>query len=607
MIKVDNISKVYNGEYVFKDINFLIKENDRIAIIGNNGVGKTTLMQCILNDNYTTSGEVLKDKKSMGYLSQDVIENFNNTVRKEYDNIFKELANIEVKMKTLMDDIDTDEEKLKEYGMLESKYMFLGGYEKNNKIEMMMSKFGFSREDLDKEIKSFSGGQITKLALIKLLLITPNYLFLDEPTNHLDIDTITWLEEYLKSYDGAVIIISHDRYFIDRVANKIIEIENKTCEVYNTDFTHYLVERKNRYNIKMATYENQQQLIKTYQEFIERFRGKPSKIGQVNDRKNKLSKINVVEKPKVIQEKVDFTIQDLNIKKAYYVDIINADIGYDKVLIHDLNLKLLGGEKLAIIGENGVGKSTLLKTILKEIPTIAGNCILHHSINIGYLSQINDMYKDEDETLYDCMYKYLSDNSVSYIRGYLSKFLFKRDEVFKKIKDLSGGEKVRLTLAIFSLEKYDMIILDEPTNHLDFETKQILQNAIQEYKGTVICVSHDRYFIDNIAEKYLFLQKNKYNIFEGRYEDVQNYLKQEEDNKRTVVIKKVRNDKNQEKEIRKIEKNIEKLEMKKEELIKLSGEKEYYMDYQKSKDLGKEIDKIDKQLSEEYDRYESLI
>lgn len=608
MINVNNVSKVYIDEYVFKNINFTIQDRDRIAIVGNNGVGKTTLMKCIIDDNFMTDGEILKDKGKIGYLSQDIIEDFENTVQEEYDIIFKELVNIEKKMKHLSSYMNNDEEKILEYGILESKYMYLGGYEKERKVDIIMQKFGFSKKDIKRKIKEFSGGQITKLALIKLLLLTPDYLLLDEPTNHLDIETITWLEDYLKSYPGAIVMISHDRYFIDKVANKIVDIQNQTCEVYNTNFTNYLNERKLRYNIRLSNYENQQQEIKKYQEFIEKFRGKPSKTGQVNDRKSKLARMNIIEKPAQIKERVNFTIDGLNVKKAYYIDMIHADIGYseNEVLIRDFNLRVLGGEKLAIIGANGVGKTTLLKTILKEIEVINGKSILHHSINIGYFSQMQNYY-DENLTIYDYIFKYMPENSATNIRKYLARFLFKQDDVHKQIKNLSGGEKVRLTLAIFTLEKYDMIVLDEPTNHLDFETKQILQNAIKDYEGTVLCVSHDRYFLDKIVDKYIYLTNKDYHIYKGTYKDCEKYIFEKLDmksvkNKKENIVKQKQTDK----KLRMIEREIEKLEIQKDEMINLSMEKEIYSDYVKAKELNEKIVEVEKLIDEKYQEYETM-
>lgn len=608
MITAKNISKIYSSDTLFTDVSFTINDNDRVAIIGDNGVGKTTLMKILLNPETATDGQIMTDNKSIGYLSQKVIESEENTVIQEFNLLFKNLINIRLKMEELLqsDNFSTDQEIIKEYGNLENKYAMLGGYDSEFEIDKLLTAFRFTAADKSRKIKTFSGGQKTKLALIKLLLKKPSYLFLDEPTNHLDIETIEWLESYLRNYPGAVILISHDRYFIDRVCTKILEIEQERVNSYNTNYTNYLTEKELRYQFQLASYERQQNEIKKLNEFIERFRGKPSKIGQVNDRKSKLARIELIEKPLKVHEKVNFKIEGLNIKKAPYIDLLDVAVGYDQPLVSNIDMTIMGGDRIGVIGQNGTGKSTLVKTMLKQIPPLSGQVILHSKIKIGYFDQEQNNF-DPETTIYDLTQPFMPEASKSYIRSYLARFLFKRDDVFKKVKSLSGGEKVRLVLSQFALKKYDLIILDEPTNHLDLNTKQVLEDAINNYEGTIICVSHDRYFINKIVNKYVLLQPNSFQTFSGRYDQYVDYLQTEKAEKKEKKIQGKKQKKIINKNVAKLEKAIEKEENKKSELIALSQQEEVYLDYERANEVNKELQAIEELLDELYTNYEQEI
>lgn len=608
MITAKNISKIYSSDTLFTDVSFTINDNDRVAIIGDNGVGKTTLMKILLNPETATDGQIMTDNKSIGYLSQKVIESEENTVIQEFNLLFKNLINIRLKMEELLqsDNFSTDQEIIKEYGNLENKYAMLGGYDSEFEIDKLLTAFRFTAADKSRKIKTFSGGQKTKLALIKLLLKKPSYLFLDEPTNHLDIETIEWLESYLRNYPGAVILISHDRYFIDRVCTKILEIEQERVNSYNTNYTNYLTEKELRYQFQLASYERQQNEIKKLNEFIERFRGKPSKIGQVNDRKSKLARIELIEKPLKVHEKVNFKIEGLNIKKAPYIDLLDVAVGYDQPLVSNIDMTIMGGDRIGVIGQNGTGKSTLVKTMLKQIPPLSGQVILHSKIKIGYFDQVQNNF-DPETTIYDLTQPFMPEASKSYIRSYLARFLFKRDDVFKKVKSLSGGEKVRLVLSQFALKKYDLIILDEPTNHLDLNTKQVLEDAINNYEGTIICVSHDRYFINKIVNKYVLLQPNSFQTFSGRYDQYVDYLQTEKAEKKEKKIQGKKQKKIINKNVAKLEKAIEKEENKKSELIALSQQEEVYLDYERANEVNKELQAIEELLDELYTNYEQEI
>ncbi len=608
MITLQNVSKLYGAETLFRNVDFSIHELDKIGIIGDNGVGKSTLLKIIMDDSLATDGQVRKDKRTIGYLSQRVIENVQNTVEDEFNHVFRRISNTELEMHQTLKQLEldpTNEELVSKYGQLENQFLQLGGYDKQVEINKMLTAFGFIESDIKRTIETFSGGQRTKLALIKLLLMKPDYLLLDEPTNHLDIQTIEWLESYLTSYKGAVIIISHDRYFLDKVVTKIIEIENHTVAKYNTNYSNYLLEKELRYNHALANYERQLKEIKELNDFIERFRNKPSKIGQVNDRKSKLERMQIIEKPFNQFEKINFEFESLHLKRSSYVEILDGEIGYqdEPSLIKNLNLRVDGGEKIGIIGPNGIGKTTLLKTMLKQIPIKSGQVILHHKIKIGYFDQQqNDL--DTNKTIFDVIRPYMPEESDSYIRRYLGRFLFKGRDVFKKIGDLSGGEKVRVVLAQFALEEYDLIILDEPTNHLDLKSKEVLGEALKTYQGTILCVSHDRYFMNQIIEKYVLLQPNSYSIFEGKYDNYIEYSESLIKEKKEKKQKQVTTNKKINRNIAKLEKKIEKHEEQLADLIEESMSPDVYSDLQRAADNKSQIDEAESVLNQLMEDYE---
>lgn len=608
MITLHNISKHYGADVLFKDVNLSIHETDKVAIIGDNGVGKSTLLKIILDDSLATDGQVRKDKRTIGYLSQRVIEDVKNTAMQEFNQVFRRIANTEAEMAETLAKLEAnpnDSELVDKYGQLENQFLQIGGYEKQVEINKMLTAFGFELSDVERTIESFSGGQRTKLALIKLLLLKPEYLLLDEPTNHLDIQTIEWLEAYLTSYNGAVIIISHDRYFLDKVVTKIIEIENNTVSRYNTNYSNYLIEKKLRYEHNLANYNRQQKEIAELNDFIERFRNKPSKIGQVNDRKSKLERMEIIDKPFNQFKKISFEFDSLHLKRSSYVEILDGEIGYqnEPSLIKNLNLRVDGGEKIGIIGPNGIGKTTLLKTMLKQIPIISGQVILHQKIKIGYFDQQqNDL--DINKTIFEVIKPYMKDESDSFIRRYLGRFLFTGRDVFKKIGDLSGGEKIRVVLAQFALEEYDLIILDEPTNHLDLKSKEVLGEALTTYQGTILCVSHDRYFMNQIINKYVLLQANSYSIFEGKYDNYIEYVENQIKVKKAKKQKEITKNKKINRNLVKLENKIAKEEEVLEKLTSQSVDPDVYNDYLKLEDLRKQIEIQNQLLSELMLQYE---
>ncbi len=610
MLKINGVSKVYGTDILFQNVNLQIKKGEKVAIIGDNGVGKTTLLKIINDQKHATTGSVIHDKITLGYLSQRVIENMENTLEEEFNLIFREIVNLEQKIAELLKaitDNPNDETLISQYGQTENKYLQLGGYDKQTNINKMLTAFGFNAADLKRKIITFSGGERTKLSLIKLLLKEPDYLLLDEPTNHLDIQTIEWLESFLNSYLGAVIIVSHDRYFIDKIVSRIIEIEGKQVNDYNTDYTHYLIEKKQRYEYQLANYHRQQKQIKEYEDFILRWRQseRPLKIKQVHETRKRLERIELIPEPYNHQQKISFQFDARRLKKADYVNIKSATIGYNntKPLINNFNFTLNGGDRVGIIGPNGIGKTTLLKSMLNKIPLQAGTIAINPQIKIGYFDQErNDL--DPDKTIFEVIRKDMPTANDIEIRKYLGRFLFRNDDVFKRIGDLSGGEKVRVVLAQFSLHEYDLIILDEPTNHLDLTSKNVLETALQSYEGTILCVSHDRYFLNQIIEKYILIQPNTISIFEGEYDDYVNYvetIKREKIEKQQQIRTKV---KKINKNIKKLENKIEKLEINLNDLVTKTLTPEVYNDFNQTKLYQDKISEVETEIASLMEQYE---
>ncbi len=617
MIKVNNISKSFGQEYIFKDVTFNIKSNDKIAIVGKNGAGKTTLLKSIVQDDYLNSGEI-ENKGSIGYIKQSLLEDENNTVYEEYMNVFPKLK----KLNKYLSLAKEDEKYTKQYIKYEEEFSASGGYEINTKINKLLTGFGFEKEDINRKIKTFSGGQKTKLSLIKLLVIEPDFLFLDEPTNHLDINTIWWLEKYLKSLKKAVIIVSHDQMFIDSICNKIIEVKQQNIEIYNTNFSNYIKQRELNYQYKLNEYEKQQKMIKKYEEFIIKNNGTSSKIGQVNDRKNKLKQLKEVQKPVNDNKKLNFEFKNYHLKKSTYIDFFNVYVGYDnKELIKDFNFKLYGGEKIAIIGENGAGKTTLFKAIL-EGKLISGKIKIPSNIKIGYFDQEQKQLNEED-TLYDVIDKTKQFESTTAIRKYLGQFLFVKDDVFKKVRNLSGGEKIRIILATMALEKYDILLLDEPTNHLDYDTKNILQQALKNFPGSIMFITHDRTLINEVASKILEVKDQKIQVYNGNweyYKSIQQQIKKEnlENKKQQQIIHKDDSTKLETKKSSNIKKkkniNVQKVKILEEDIYKYEEQleklnekiiqKDNLKNYEKQKELLLQIQEINNKLNALYTKYD---
>ena len=534
-LKITNGSVEYGAETILEEINIEIKEKEKIAIIGRNGAGKSTLLKAIINNDLLTQGtgeekfNIYKEGNPViGYLKQMEFEDDQITMIDEILKVYKPITNLEQKIEQIVEKMQTDksEELAKEYSKAMDRYEFLDGYTYKKEYETAINKFGFSSEDKLKKISEFSGGQRTKIAFIKLLLSKPDILLLDEPTNHLDIETIEWLEQYLKNYSKSVVIVSHDRMFLNKIVNKVYEIEYGVTTAYSGNYTFFEEQKKINYEKQLKDYEYQQKEIKRLNDIVTRFKYKPTKAKMAMSKLKQIERMVKIEAP----NKYDLTTFKTNfiIEKQSGKDVLFAkdlEIGYDKTL-QKISLNVYRGQKIGIIGENGIGKSTLLKTLVGIIPKISGEFEFGHNVQIGYFDQQMALL-DSEKTVLEDFSEEFPNLTTTELRNSLAAFMFYGEDVFKKINMLSGGEKVRLQLCKILKKGPNLLILDEPTNHMDIIGKESLELLLKEYTGTIIFVSHDRFFVNKIADTLLIFTKHQ--------------VKQFKRNLRTIRINKSRN------------------------------------------------------------------
>ena len=604
-----------NGETILESINLEINEKSHIGIVGKNGAGKTTLLRSIVDNSMLESGiddtpfQVIKQgNPSIGYLKQIEL-NDNNTMLEEVRKPFLDIIKMEDRLEYLVNEMNSrDDIKLvEEYAALEEKFKNNGGYTYKKEYEVLIKKFGFKEEDKSKYLKEFSGGQKTKIAFIKMLLNKPDILLLDEPTNHLDIDTVEWLEEYLKNYKKAIVVVSHDRMFINNIVDTIYDISYGALTKYSGNYDYYEFQKQLNYEKALKDYEFQQKEIARLTRIYERFRSKPSKAKLAMSRLHQLEKMDILERPNKI-EAITFKTNIDNIvmpsREVFILD--NLKVGYDKVL-YNLNLYVRRGDKIGIIGPNGLGKSTILKTIVGLIPKIQGTITVGNNVNIGYFDQSLRMLDENNTVLEEFMTQFPKVSEYE-ARCSLGSFLFKGDDVLKKLNVLSGGERVRLQLCKILYTRPNVLILDEPTNHLDIVGREYLETILNEYTGTVLFVSHDRYFVSKVATSILALTKDDYKLYNCSYNEYLDKIKLEKnidckdnDIKLGEVSKENKkkvNTYNLNKEISKIEREIKKIE----ELIKKDEEslylEEVYGDYDKLNTVNIRINDSKKKLEE---------
>ena len=611
-----SVQDMYFGfptENIFSGISFNVFEKDRLAIIGSNGTGKTTLIKLILGKETPIKGNIaLARNITVGYLSQEVISNINNTLYEEALLVFEDTIRLGKEVERLEQEIvlhPDDYLLMEEYGKKQNALLNKNGYDYPYLIDMMLSKFGFSKDEYSRPINSFSGGEKTKLSFVKLLLTKPDLLVLDEPTNHLDLSTIEWLEQYLLTYEGTLIFVSHDRYFINALANKIIEIEDYNIIQYKGNYDFYLKEKQTRYESQLKAYNVQQREIARMNRFIEFYRYKPRFVSRVHDREKKLEHMKVINKPKQDEKpiKINFKGESLEGKKIISFEDVSIGYSSNKILVKDINGIVFGKDRLAIMGDNGTGKTTLLKCIMGSLKNIDGNIIFHRPVKIGYIDQ-HHLDIRGNSTLVEDMMKDFPELGEKKIYNHLGKFNFHDDDFFKKLDMLSGGEKMRLLLSKIILREYDLLLLDEPTNHLDLLTKQALIRALDEYEGTIIFVSHDRYFVDEISNKILYFTNKKSYYHEGNYEEFKVLesqlfnLEVKEDKKEVKSeVKDVR--KNKSISTSKLESMIEKIEKQIDELKKSQFDEEIYTSRSKMNEIEEKISELEKELEELEEEY----
>ncbi len=593
IVNVKDAYKSFGPQSLFEGLNFQVKEKEKVALIGANGVGKTTLFNILKKEDGLDSGEVyLKANTRLGFLSQIHIDKesilVEDYLKDAYSDLYKlqdELEAIEQRMLT-----DHDQKTLNQYDRIQTEFMRRGGYNIDTEINTLMTQFGFEVSDLKSNMQNFSGGQITRMGFIKLLLSKPDVLLLDEPTNHLDISTVEWLEGYLRSYDGTIIIITHDRLFIDRIVSVVIEIEDKVATRYESNYSNYLsLKEKNlaSHNIK---YQNQQKEIQRLEKLIERFRHKASKASFAKSKEKYLDRMDKIDEKKAVKREFKASFEPRLRGGKDVITTSHLEIGYDEPLF-DIDFTFKQNKRYAIVGDNGTGKSSLLKTLAGRLNPLSGEILLGHQIEMGYFDQqLLDF--SMNKTVLEEVWDGFPELDHTEVRTALGRFLFHGEDVFKQVSVLSGGERVRLSLVKLMLSKDNLLILDEPTNHLDIPGKEALEKSLKDYTGTMIFVSHDRYFIETLATDILYIRDGSITHTEKNIEVI---LKEE----KHVEKEDKRNNKEKYQDFKRLQNrqaNIEIELIDLEEQLALHRElrfdPDYYHDHLKMDALNEEIDSI---------------
>ena len=617
--QIINGAITFGNNTILEEINFTINKSDRIAIVGRNGSGKTSLLKSLVDNDMLESGIGLDDlrivkigKPSIGYQEQHASSNLDVTLLDEILKAYKDITNLENKIKKLEDKMisNATSETILEYTDCIERYKLIGGYSYKKEYEVALNKFGFSSEDKMKKLSEFSGGQRTKISFLKLLLSKPDILLLDEPTNHLDIVTVEWLEEYLSNYPKALVVISHDRMFLDKIVNKVYEIEYATLTLYKGNYSSYELQKKLNYEKQLADYEFQQKEIKRLQGIADRFRYKPSKASMAMSKLRKIEQMTIIDKPDHADTRNwKFLLKVDDYSSNNVLSVKDLVIGYQKIPLAKVSFNLYKGQKLAIIGENGKGKSTLIKTLMGIIPKISGKFTYGYNVNKEYFDQQMEFLNDEN-TVFDEYLQAFPTEDPQQVRNILGTFMFSGEDVFKKIKVLSGGEKVRLQLCKILRKSPNLLILDEPTNHLDIFSKEKLETLLTEYNGTVLFVSHDRYFINKVADSLLVFENDEVVYFDGKYDEYVNKSKNV-----VVTSEKVKDKKISKKEskpkttfaiMKKLERDIDKKENKRKELETKLFDNEIYTNITKVNEINDMIENLTKEIENLYDEWENI-
>ena len=635
LLACQNITKAFGSKEILKDVSFHVNEKEKLAIVGINGSGKTTLLKIIMGEETPDNGQVILSKDTtVGYLSQHQDISFDNTIYGEMLATKQYILDMEANIRRLEQDMKHAEgeelEKILEvYNRLSSKYDRDNGYSYESEINGVLKGLGFDPADYNRHINTLSGGQRMRIALGRLLLTKPDIIILDEPTNHLDMPSISWLEGFLSSYPGSVILVSHDRYFIDRIATKVIEIDNKKATIYHGNYSYYAEKRAEIRASMMKAYLNQQQEIKHQEAVITKLKqfNREKSIKRAESREKMLNKIDVLEKPTEIasEMRLSLTPSVESGNDVLTVEGLTKSFGAN-VLFENLNFDIKRGEKIALIGGNGTGKTTILKMVNHIVSKDSGTITLGARVKIGYYDQEHQVLSLH-KTIFEEISDAYPDLTNTKIRNVLAAFLFTGDDVFKKIEDLSGGERGRVSLAKLMLSPANFLILDEPTNHLDIQSKGILEDAIRSYTGTVFVVSHDRYFVNRIATRILELKDKQLYSFIGNYDYYESHRDQvyaaslpctpvtkEPEAQASSGKEEYLKKKEEQAKLRKRENDIKKTEQQIEEtenaIAEIDAEfllPEYATNSAKLSELSKKREELDLKLSALYEAWESLL
>ncbi|MDY2883064.1 MAG: ABC-F family ATP-binding cassette domain-containing protein [Romboutsia timonensis] len=635
VLSCNNLNKSFGIDSILENVNFTVNEYDKIGIIGVNGTGKTTLFKIISGIYGYDSGDIYTSKDcEIGYLEQNTNFHSENTILEEVLEVFKDVIEMEKYLRDLEHKISEEssntnsttlEKLMNEYSNKLEAFSDMNGYGYKSEAKGVLKGLGFNDEDMDKPISILSGGEKTRVLLGKLLLKKPTLLLLDEPTNHLDSEAIEWLEVFLKQYKGTVILISHDRYFLDQVVNRIFEIHNKKLKTYNGNYSDFIKASAIEKELELKKFEDQQKDIKKQEESIERLKafGREKHLKRARSKEKALAKVDVLDKPEAYRKKAKIEFNPSVTSGNDVLQLRDISMGYgERILFKDLNLDIYRGEKVALIGANGIGKSTLFKIIMNEITPLSGDIKFGTNVNVSYFHQ-EQKTLNLDNTIIDEIWEDNKQLTQTSLRTMLGAFLFEGEEVFKKISTLSGGERARVAILKLILSNANLLLLDEPTNHLDIDSKEVLEEALSSYTGTIFTISHDRYFLNTVVDKVLVLDENGITEYLGNYDYYIEKKKQVQEMNTVEVVEEktktqLKEEKRKEREQREaekknrvkrqnIEKEIEETEAKIEEMDVLLCQEEVYSNPEKSKDVSLQKASLEEKLSALYEEWESLM